>query len=48
VDTKGKKSSDFKPTDFIGKKAKGIQVDTKVYEGKTSNVLILPEVPKGK
>ena len=48
IDTKGKMSKDFKETDFIGKKASNAKLKRKLYEGKWSNTIDLPQLPEVK
>ena len=48
VNTKGKMMKDFGPMDFIGKKALKAQLKIKDYQGQKSNIINLPQIPKGK
>jgi hypothetical protein len=48
INTKGKRLSDLAAMDFIGKRAKGVQMKVKEYEGKKSNVIVFPSLPQAK
>lgn len=48
IDTKGRKVSDIKDVEFIGKRAKSAKVKPRLYEGVNRGSLVLPQLPETK